>query len=149
MMEEDYVDPAGGKPDIVAETALPEYTRETVVSDDTEETKKDEKVGETNLQVSLVDSSRSEPSQQDAPASSFLTSTPISFRLPSLLALLGIVTLPATDMPVIANDESWNRGKVVLMSTPPADLPLLADLSGLMESELRWGEVKVYSVRGS
>lgn len=60
MMEEDYVDPAGGKPDIVAETRdsiTRIYTRETVLFENTAETRKDEKVGETNLQVSLVDSS--------------------------------------------------------------------------------------------
>lgn len=52
MMEEDYVDPAGGKPDIVAETKdsiTRRYTRETAISKDTEETRKDETVERDEL----------------------------------------------------------------------------------------------------
>lgn len=59
MMEEDYVDPAGGKPDVVAVTrdsTARMYERDSKYPRTTATTKKNEKVGETNFQVSLVDS---------------------------------------------------------------------------------------------
>lgn len=87
MMEEDYVDPAGRKPDIVAKTKdsiTRIYERDSDIrghggDEEGRESGRDELPGFSRRLVS-----RSEPSQQDAPASSFsLTSAPISFRLPS------------------------------------------------------------------
>jgi len=87
MMEEDYVDPAGGKPDIVTETKdsiTRIYERDSDIwghggDEKGWESGRDELLGFSRRLVS-----RSEPSQQDAPASSFsLTSAPISFHLPS------------------------------------------------------------------
>ncbi|CAL1683769.1 unnamed protein product [Lasius platythorax] len=105
MMEEDYVDPVGegslrrrGGEDEGQHRH--DIRKRHWYPDDGEERTRG-KVSETNFQVSLVDSSRGEPSQQDAlRASSFsVTLAPISFRLPSLLLALclsGVVTLPAT-----------------------------------------------------
>lgn len=106
MMEEDYVDPAGGKPDVVAETRntahRQKYTKETV-SIRGRRRRRGRRTGRwarrTSRFLSRRLSSRCEPSQQDASASFFSRNFGANILSSSSAVPPGVVTLPATGMP--------------------------------------------------